>query len=205
MIWQILIPTVESRTDKLCRLLEVLWPQLGDGVEVLVFRDNMEHGVGYKRNHLIASADADYVSQMDDDDLVVPDFVSTIRPLMDGVDVVSFDLNVNGEPNYRDFLVRHSIRLAPVWHSQGRDRDLGHICPIRRELAAQAKFGEGWGDDDVWVDHLRRLNIVSTEHRIDRRLYEYEVSAGELWNGAEPAPVTTPNPAYPNVRYIEWS
>lgn len=201
MLWQILIPTVESRTKLLCELLDILSPQLDDDVEVLAYRDNREAGVGFKRNYLVSVADADYVSHVDDDDLVPDDFVSTIKPLLDGVDTVNFQIRANGS-KYHDFIIYHGLGKTPMWFGDHRDCDIGHIMPMKRELHARGRFAEGWGDDQQWAAQVRMRRSIRTEHLIPRVMYEYRVSDGSLWNGEKPCAERTPDPEYPHVRYV---
>jgi hypothetical protein len=181
--WQILIATVQPRTEHLRRLLRVLSPQLIPGqVEVLVYRDGFQRTIGFKRNHLIQSSVGEYINFVDDDDLVSDDYVPTILPLLDGVDTVTFDLAVSGG-GYGEgrFRVSHSIHHTPGWYDDHRDVQIGHLCPMRRELHLLGRYGENFGDDAAWSSGVLRSNLVRTEHHIDRRLYTYLVSDGSLW------------------------
>jgi hypothetical protein len=79
MLWSILIPTIETRAHFLERLLSVLTPQVVDGVEILIEKDDGESKIGAKRNRLIGRATGDYVCGIDDDDLVTSDYVAPHR------------------------------------------------------------------------------------------------------------------------------
>jgi hypothetical protein len=203
--WQLLVATVEARTAQLCSLLDALSPQLtpheGE-VEVLVYRDNFEASVGSKRDVLVRSATADYVSHVDDDDMIVSDYISTIYPLLDGVDYVSFDLVARGG-GHGNLIVSHSLAHIPEWTPERRLVDIGHLMPMKRELHASSPFGDiGWTEDQRWADQLRMNHVLHTEHHIDRVLYEYRVSDGSLWNNPPRDLERTPNPLFPNVRYV---
>ena len=74
----ILICHVPERAEKLERLMDVLRPQLNDGVEVLIETDAREMTIGAKRNLLLEKAKGQYVCFVDDDDLVPPYYVAKI-------------------------------------------------------------------------------------------------------------------------------
>jgi hypothetical protein len=201
--WRILVASVEQRTAKLGELFRCLVPQLVPGeVEVLCYRDGWQEGIGAKRNLLMREAAAEYVSFVDDDDLVVDDFVPTLYPLLDGVDYVSFDLKPICPSHGKDFLVHQSLAYRARWDRQGRWLDIGHLCPMRREIARLAEFPDRYGEDEVWANHIRASGELRTEHHVDRVLYLYRVSGGELWGERRPVEVT-PHPPWPCVSYWE--
>jgi Glycosyl transferase family 2 len=78
--WDILICSVEHRTTQLVTLLTALEIQLNAAwpVGIHVYRDNLEVGYGAKCQALLESSSADYVSFIDDDDMVEPDFIATV-------------------------------------------------------------------------------------------------------------------------------
>src|SRR5678815_4205507 len=82
--WTILIPTLGQRSEYLCQLLDGLLPQVAKarGVKVLAYWDNGEVDIAHKKQALLDAADADYVSYVDDDDTVSPDYVSSIVEAM---------------------------------------------------------------------------------------------------------------------------
>jgi len=203
-VWQILIATVMSRTSLFTELLESLIPQIephAGKVEVIAYRDNRQRTIGYKRDALVRAATADYVSHLDDDDIVVDDFVETLLPLMDGVDYVSYDIVADGN-GWDNFVVHHKLNCEPRWGNNERWVDIGHLMPMRRELHALGKFSGGWGEDARWSDEIRASGRLKTEHHVDRIMYTYRVSDGELWRARQRFPAQTINPPFPHVRYL---
>ena len=89
--WSILILTLPQRAAMLGRLLEVLRPQICDGVELLIGESDPSLPVGENREALRQRARGEYISFIDDDDLVLPHFVERILPALDGVDYVGFN------------------------------------------------------------------------------------------------------------------
>ena len=108
---------------------------------------------------------------MDDDDAVSPNYISSIVPLLDGVDYIGFEIAM---------YLNHE-RIKPAYHSlntkewtedeNGYYRDIGHVNPMRRELALQRPMTGGIGEDARWACEMRGL--VKTQHYIREPLYVY--------------------------------
>lgn len=176
--WTILVPTVAHRADLFDRLLGELLPQLpaAGHVRVLAYLNHGEPSLGHIRDALVRAADTDYVSFIDDDDVVSVQYVSRICEALAGrPDHVGFWLNLYQNGILRE-RVRHSIggprrwgRVRGVLH-----RDFTHIDPIRTELALRGTFvppRPGRPEDRHWVRQVRPY--VRTEQFIDEPMYEY--------------------------------
>ena len=90
MKWSILIPTLGYRQGKFLSLVDHLLPQMVDGVEIVAAHN---HGapVGVLRQNLLMAAEGEYVSFIDDDDMVSGDYVSSIMAALESSpDVVGF-------------------------------------------------------------------------------------------------------------------
>lgn len=177
LLYSILIPTLSSRRDKLRRLLDVLLPQAKahGGVEVVGLHNDAEKPLAEYRQALLEDARGKYLSFIDDDDLVEPDFISAVTAAMDtGTDYIAF-------PNayYRDGQRDPVPTLVGIhydgWYDTGdaRYRDITHVNPVRAALAKQADFrAESDGSEDwSYVSQLRPL--LKTQVLIDRVLYHY--------------------------------
>lgn len=176
--WTILVPTLGQREQLFMRLMGVLLPQLDEHegrVRVLAWRNNGQPSISEIRDALLESAGSDYVSFVDDDDLVPDDYVAEIvRALTTRPDHVGFKLEYSTDDQHRE-IVDHSLR----WGGWGRTndgqlfRDVTHIDPVRRDLALLARFHvrRGRAEDRVWVKHVRRH--LSTEVYIDKIMYHY--------------------------------
>lgn len=188
--WTILIPTIARRADLFERLLGILLPQLdvhaGD-VRVLAYLNHGDPPLGAVRDALVRQADTDYVSFVDDDDMVSSDYVEqVVAALRSRPDHVGFwlDLYRNG-----DFIehVRHSIAGPRRWCRVGGvlHRDLTHIDPIRRDIALRGTFVPmrlGRPEDRHWVRQVRPF--VRTEQFVDSTLYCYlYVPEASAWDG----------------------
>jgi Glycosyl transferase family 2 len=178
--WQLLIATIPHRHEKLCALLAELDRQWQPGFGVLVYRDNLEHEVGTKRQALLEAATATYVSFMDDDDDVSPYFVSRIMgALPEQPDYVGFVVVYweDGEPMWRS---EHSLRY-PGWHQWPEKivRDISHLNPIRRELALQGHFSGDKGEDFDWAEQIRQSGALHDEVWLPETMYNYRFSEND--------------------------
>lgn len=174
--WSILIATVFERSDELVRLLNVLIPQVvryGDKVELLISSDDRKKPIGEKRKELIEKARGEYVSFIDDDDMVPENYVSSILPLLDGTDYVGFkvQLFIDGR---RQKLTTHSLRYEGASEDgNGYYRDISHLNPIRRDIALKGEFSGGNKEDNRWANSLREQNLVQSENFLDEVMYFY--------------------------------
>lgn len=178
---EILILTQRSRHLFLSQLLSLLEPQLSalglrkfDQVDIRIEHDEKfpsSMGVGDKRECIRRKASGDYIAWVDDDDLVPPYYISSILPLLDGVDIIGWEQEVYKDgvkTRERDF---HTIS-APGWFNDANfHRDISHQQPIRRELALLHPMSGGVGEDARWAEAMR--GSVKTEHYIDRIMYYY--------------------------------
>lgn len=177
MKWSILILTQLARREYLARLLKLLAPQLHGkkreiGLAIKLFDPFLS--LGANRQALVDGSHGEYVSFIDDDDLVAIDYVNKILPMLDGVDYVGFKLQYfqDGVPAKPTF---HSLKHVAGWSEDenGYYRDISHVNPIRRELARLTRFEGGYGEDHRWADRLRELDVVKTERYIDEFMYLY--------------------------------
>jgi hypothetical protein len=183
VIWQLLIVTQKSRREMLDQLLTSLHRQMkrmalrkAGEIEILTY--HLEpgglFGIGDARQQLREQATAKYINFIDDDDLVAPDYLSSIFPLLDGrTHYVGFE--VAGYHNYvktkQDF---HTLGCGRWFETdQAYWRDISHINPMRRDLAMQAPMSGGIGEDSRWADSIRSQGTVRSQRYIDAVLYHY--------------------------------
>lgn len=188
--WTILVPTVAPRAEKFERLLGILLPQLdaySGRVRVLGY---LNHGVpplGTIRDRLLAAADSDYTSFVDDDDTVDEDFVGQVMMRIDMIrpDHVGFLVEIISNDVHEQF-VEHSLK----WWKWGRTvgdqlfRDFTHIDPIRRDIALRGSFvvKPGRAEDREWVKQVRPHLTYGSEAYIPHVMYHYRYSpAGSMW------------------------
>jgi hypothetical protein len=182
--WTILIPTLGQRRDLLARLLDVLMPQLVEGVDVLACWDNGETALSRKRQALVEAATGEYVCFIDDDDLVKPDYVSSIvAAIKEHPDYVGFLVDV-----YRDGEFygagSHSLEWGG-WFTRPDGlmcRDVTHRNPMLKRIALTADFEvtpRGGSEDEPWANQLR--GRLQSQVMVPRVLYDL------LWVPAQTA------------------
>jgi len=177
--WTILVPTLGQRGPLFRRLLDVVLPQLDEHagrVRVLAWWNNGSPSLGEVRDGLLAEAESEYVSFIDDDDLVPEYYVAeVVNALASRPDHVGFKIeySTNGE---QVEVVDHSLR----WRKWGRSadgmlyRDFTHLDPVRADFARFGSFARaraGRAEDRVWVKQVR-MHLV-TETYIDKVMYRY--------------------------------
>ena len=178
MKWSILIVTIPRRREKLKELLNLLKPQLIPYLDVEVVAKEREHSLslGQFRHRMIEHSKAQYVSFIDDDDLVAEDYVSQIYPKLDGVDQVGFKLHYY-QDGHLQCMVYHDLR-AGGWHGHPNlalYRDFSRFNVIRRDLLLQLTEHStvDANEDGDFANSLRKLDIVKTQHFVPEVMYFY--------------------------------
>lgn len=184
ILLSVLIPSIPERINQLAELLSVLKAQDHPELEVLTLIDNRRRFLGEKRNALIQMARGKFIANVDDDDLVAPNFFSAIHDaLKEDVDLVAYDalcslngarpFRVNTGMDYENEQPRH----IPGGYSDIR-RKPWHWCAWRRELALECKFPEDRHDGaEDWVFLSQALPRVKTWRKVDEPLYIHRWSA----------------------------
>lgn len=148
-------------------------------VQVLTLADAGEWSIGAKRQALLLDATARYVSFVDDDDDVSPEYVPEILAALSGADapdIVGFRLRYVEDGEWRGAAV-HSYAAATIATPAVRgvkrmERLPNHLNPVRRELALRVGFKSmNHGED---ADYAHRLAAFAPRERfIDAELYTY--------------------------------
>lgn len=176
----ILIATIDKRQDKFTELYRSLIKQIHSGgfehkVEVVFFKDNQTHNVGYKRNKLIEASKGEYVCFVDDDDKVHENYVKILYDaLKTNPDCVSCT-GTTYKPNKEPFNFVHSLK----YHKAFKENNVAyspvyHLNPVRREYAIKAKFpDQNYNEDTTWARRLYDLKLLKTEVEIKEPYYFY--------------------------------
>jgi hypothetical protein len=202
--WDILVTSIPHRHGKLLELLECLDAQMVPGVGMILYRDDLEVPYGDKTQALIDASTADYVSCVDDDDLLAPGAVAKVHAAL------------MKEPQYVGFRVRWTrdgVPQLPVihslscggWHDRPErlERDITQFNPIRRDLALLGKWEGGYEAERHWAAQVRDSMRVGDEEFIDEELYCYRESPGDTFKtDRKPLGHMPELPAYPWLRQI---
>lgn len=214
--WTILVPTLGERRAVFERLMTGLLPQLepyGGQVRVLAWHNNGRPSLPEIRQRMVLAAGTDYISFVDDDDLVAPFYVDAIMAALETEpDYVGFQVQCysDGHPTA---VAYHSLEYRRWRNLRGRyERDISHINPMRTKIASMADFRRtrrGAPEDRAWVEQLRRGARLKTEVVVPRILYHYlystsrEHGLGSRWENpkmirpGERSPLASP--------YFTWS
>ncbi len=174
----ILVCGVHSRiaNGKAIELLNELNYQVGsnEDVEILYLYDNKKRMLGTKRNDLVEIAAGEYITFIDDDDKISPNYVSALVKAIDenSVDMINFivDVSLNDGP-YKP--CHYSIANSFDFNTDsGYFRLPNHIMCVKRELALQVKYKDIlYGEDS---DYSKRLApLIKTELNLSETLYYY--------------------------------
>lgn len=174
----ILICTMQSRADKLSRLMDVLNKQTNSAVEILIKNDNGEMPIGRKRNLLLDEASGEYVAFVDDDDMVSNDYVTKIlNAVQSKPDCCSLQgiITFQGK-SPRTFI--HSLQYKE-WFERNNIyyRCPNHLNAVKRSLALAVKFPESnHGEDRDFSTRL--LPHLQKEVVIPGVIYHYLYEKG---------------------------
>lgn len=175
--WEILVLSVHSRFRQLDRLVSELLIQTESypDVDVVILTDGISHEVGRKRTALLNLSQAEYVSFIDDDDLVAEDYVSSIYPLLDGKnDYVGFKVAYYQNGKLEPKPMVHDAKFEDWGEDEdGWYRHITHLNPIKREIAVQFPF-EGMAREDYhWSMAIKASGLVKEYAFVDKPLYHY--------------------------------
>ena len=161
----ILIPWLVNRDVK--PLLDVLRPQLTDEVEIIIMTDNKQRTLSDKRNDLLNMAQWEYVSFIDDDDMVSDDYVDWILWVIytDNPDVICYWMMCWDK--FVDIWIDNPhCESETCYNRQPNDK----MC--RKKTIARAVLYENIQyEDTVYAERASKL--AESEHYINKVLYYY--------------------------------
>lgn len=179
----ILIPTMKQREQLFRRVLAEVERQIRDTpeirVEVLWESDNGEMTLGQKRNVLMDRCKGKYHCFIDDDDVIVPDFLKTFVPMIKSdtdYDCASFvgAHYIKGKFNK---LFHHSLEYS-TW-DELPDRFIRTISPmnmIKTSIVRQVRYKDIRNTEDhEFSIRLMESGLLKTEFKINpnRPIYHY--------------------------------
>ena len=191
-ILSVLIPTLPTRLVQLGNILSELSRQIGsrDDIEVLALLDTKTSWLGDKRNSLMDVARGDYLTFVNDDDEIVPNWLERVTArILDhsGVDVISIQAECMKRDS-KDSRWYHAWYMATSLgckaYSSLNFRGLHGRresvlmqppcmwCIWRSDVARQARFSsKNYGEDQDFLNSA--VAIAKTEVVVREVLYRY--------------------------------
>lgn len=179
--WSILICTLDEREEPFTYIYNKLDKQIKDNhlenkIEILVFKDNRENTIGFKRNSLLKQSRGAYVNFIDDDDDVHDNYITMIHEKMKSkpdcvslIGIITFD-----DANPAKFI--HSIKFKNYFQANGiYFRPPNHLNPMKRSIAAQYLFPSiSFGEDTDWAMRICKDHLLVKEEEITTPYYFYK-------------------------------
>ena len=191
----IAVCTMPSRMGSFTKVAEELFRQAeGKPVEVFCFMDNRKSNLSEKRNLVIAGAKGRFISFVDDDDRVEPDYVDAIleeiRKAPD-TDCVVFDVLVHG------YTAAPKVCKYDVAFNHGEDlqtyyRKPNHVMAYRTAISRKHQYRKDLSaisEDTEWAE--RASKDIRKQSRIGKVLYHYLYNAAQTTQ-VNPAPQAAP-------------
>src|SRR5579871_104809 len=200
----IAVCTMPSRMEGFSKVAQELTKQAeGKPVEIFGFFDNRKSNLSEKRNLVIAGAKGKFISFVDDDDRVEPDYVDAIlNAVRQGpdADCVVFDVMVHG------YTPEPKVCKYDSSYTHGEDasayyRKPNHVMAYRTEISRRHKFRKDLSaisEDTEWAE--RASADIKKQLRIQKVLYHYQYDATkttQLRPAPQAAPAENPKEAAP--------
>lgn len=173
-VLSILIPTLPRRSAFLSEILNEINRQIGNHPIQVLIDSRAEPTTGEKRNWLNENAVGEYVWQVDDDDMILPNAIDAI---IEGLESKPDCLAINGimTTDGRN-LQKWEIAIGNQYVTKGNIhyRHPNHITPMKREIAGQIKFEHiSYGEDYKWACALKESGLLKTQVFVEIPVYHY--------------------------------
>ena len=172
------IPTLESRKNIIIRLLnKIKWSGYNylKNIEIIIYTDNKENSVGYKRNIIVNNASGKYFCFIDDDDIVSDFYFEEIfKGIEKNVDGIGWK-GLYYEKERCKMVFCHSFENKNHFKRNNiQYRPLNHLNTIRTSIMKQVNFpSKNCGEDFEFTNKLLNSQLIKTHYFIDKILYHY--------------------------------
>lgn len=171
----ILIATIESRKDLYNNLLMHINNQKTDDVEIISACDNKEISIGAKRQALLRMAAGDYVSFVDDDDMISSNYIKNIlKAIETNPDCIGFLINCSGTSGVTASASNQWLTWGDKVGGFDYVRTIYHKNPIKRSIALQVGYKDlRFAEDHDYSLRLKQSGLLKSEEFINEVMYEY--------------------------------
>lgn len=183
ILWSIGILHLPQRQESYSALIKELTRQIELNnaeykIEIITEIDAGQNSVGTKRNNVLEKANGEYISFIDDDDMVTEIYISkTLKALESKPDVVEL---VGYLPKYNLPFI-HNLKCGGHFKKDGiQFRTPNHLNAIKLSIAKQVKYKEiSHGEDQDYSQRLWDSNLMKTEELIGERMYIYQFDSSK--------------------------
>lgn len=177
----ILIPTLTSRQYLYKTLKDELMRQkyeleAPEEVQILSYCDNRERSTGIKRNLLLEKASGKFITFIDDDDKINPNYLKlAIKEIKEnpGIDAIGIRgmYSEDGKTQIPfETSLKHNWEFKDGWFY----RTINHISIVKRSHAIKVKFPDKThGEDYEWTMALKNTGLLKKESIIKENMYFY--------------------------------
>ena len=170
----VLIPTITAREAEANALFRDLEKRAsGLPVEIVMLRENLLCGIGEARNKLLRASGGQWVTFLDDDDALMPDyFQRVLAATASDPDVITYDQRAFIDGVEGRIECRLGYEVEPFKPGGVTKRPPWFWCAWRRELASAYAVPQVRRNEDfMWLRHL--WVEAQTEQHIPEVLHEY--------------------------------
>jgi len=173
----VVVPSLAERfTNGLPSSLRDLFAQsTGMPVEVKCLLDNSMQTLSEKRNEAAQNALGTFISFVDDDDAIEPDYLEALVTAISAhpsADVIVFDVKVSwGTPG--SCLCHYGLEFEHGQDAKSYYRKPNHVMAWRTEIARAYPYKNVSNEDTEWATRVAGA-VTLSEARIDKVLYHYK-------------------------------
>jgi glycosyltransferase involved in cell wall biosynthesis len=172
----ICIPTIVGREKQYNQLYSFIAEQCTNDVEIVTLKDNRELSIGKKRQSMYEMCTGQYAVQIDDDDTIPADYISTVLKLLAvNPDCVGYLERV--EDRGVHLLACHSNRYTDWGNNKdgySYVRTIFYKDVIKTEIAKAVVVKDmRYGEDHDFARRLKASGLLKTEVFIEKIMYFY--------------------------------
>lgn len=168
----VLICTLPARF-RLLQDLKSSIVQQTNGFDIEILTDDGKGSIGAKRQRLLEQSTGDYVTFIDDDDDINPQYIKLVFDHLGTCDVIGFEgeITTNGR-NKKRFTISKEHNYEEKNGIYYRFNN--HLSPIRREIAIQIGYKDmNFAEDYDYGLRLKESGLIKTEKYIYIPMYFY--------------------------------
>jgi hypothetical protein len=181
-LWTIAILTINGREKFYDRIIDIISPQIiNKPIDLLILKDDRQKSIGEKRQIALDLCESEYISFIDDDDVVSSSFVDRIllpmKKFPHGIGFRGIITSPNSIPI--EFAHNAGYKYSEKAHRYGKSliytRPLNHLNPVMIDIAREIGYKPLMlGEDYDYAIRLSESGLVRDCAFVDEFLYFYQ-------------------------------